>query len=1121
MKQRIGKNIPAAAVLLLGGLVGSAAAGPAAEAGPAEMLWQIGKADNDTREFALAPKGHSRFSTDPVYVVGLSEAKKDWPYAHPGPTDGWAGSRRHTFTIVFGLKAPPTTGPCRLDVDLVDTHGRAPPRLRIAVNGRASTHRTPAGGGDASILGDPSKGRQHRIRIDVPAGALQAGANQVTITTLSGSWVLYDWIGFEAPPGLELTRPSGTIVRSVEPAAALVRKDGRLVQTVKVNLVHLGEAADATVHVSGAEPTKVRLRPGANAVEALVGPVEKASPVEVRVKVGTKTVGSGKTTLKPVRKWVVYLLPHSHVDIGYTKVQTAVERDHWRFYEQAIEASRKTAGYPPGARFKWNVEVLWATDSYLKQASPAKRKAFIEAVKAGWIGLDALYGNELTALCRPEELVRLTEFACRLRQQYGVPIDSAMISDVPGYTWGVVGVLARSGVKYFSIGPNGGHRIGYTLSAWADQPFWWVSPCGRHRVLAWIPRRGYWQGFRGAAELTAYLRRLEDEGYPYEVVQIRHCLGDNAGPGVQLCEFVRQWNAKYAYPRLVIATTREMFLDFERRYGDGVQEVRGDFTPYWEDGAASSALETALNRAAAESLVQAETLWAMLDPAGFPDTDFYAAWRNVILYDEHTWGAHNSISQPDSDFARAQWKIKQAFAVDADAESRKLLAGALARRKRATESSSKAAAVDVFNTTSWPRTDLVVLSGRLAAAGDAVKDEQGRPVPSQRLSTGELALVARDVPPLAARRFRIEPGPAAPTGRAKAHGTTLTNGTLTVTVDEKTGTIASLRREGVAADLVDRSAGGLNHYLYVAGRDPKDPRRSGPARVAVKERGPLVASLTIISDAPGCTKLTREVRVVDGLDRVDIVNVVDKQKVRRPESVHFGFPFAVPKGVMRMDVPWAVVRPEADQIRGACKNYFTVQRWVDVSNDRFGVTWATVDAPLVEVGGITVDPRTIGWIKRLSPSATFYSYVMNNYWETNYKADQSGPTTFRYSLRPHGAFDPVAAQRFGIERSQPLIAAEAGAGPVARPPLLVEPAGVIVTAFKPSRDGKAWIVRLFNVSARRQKAVLKWSDPNRRGVCLSTLDEDAGREISGPIELAPLEFVTLRAPLDGAPRGQR
>lgn len=52
-------------------------------------------------------------------------------------------------------------------------------------------------------------------------------------------------------------------------------------------------------------------------------------------------------------------------------------------------------------------------------------------------------------------------------------------------------------------------------------------------------------------------------------------------------------------------------------------------------------------------------------PVLFLDGEFAAAWRNVILYDEHTWGAHNSISEPDLAFVKGQWAIKQRFALDA------------------------------------------------------------------------------------------------------------------------------------------------------------------------------------------------------------------------------------------------------------------------------------------------------------------------------------------------------------------------------------------------------------------------------------------------------------------------
>jgi alpha-mannosidase len=281
----------------------------------------------------------------------------------------------------------------------------------------------------------------------------------------------------------------------------------------------------------------------------------------------------------------------------------------------------------------------------------------------------------------------------------------------------------------------------------------------------------------------------------------------------------------------------------------------------------------------------------------------------------------------------------------------------------------------------------------------------------------------------------------------------------------------------------------------------------------VKEAGPLVASLLVECDAPGCRKLTREVRLIDGIDRVELINVVDKEKIRTKEGVHFAFPFNVPKGVMRMDIPWAVARPEVDQLPGSCKNWFTVQRWIDTSNDQVGVTWTTTDAPLVEVGAITAETP---WIKTLKPTQTLYSYVMNNYWFTNYKADQEGPTLFRYALRPHaGGYSASEAARFGIEQSQPLLAVPCGADAPAtiHPRLTATPAEVIVATLKPSADRRALIVRLFNVGAVAAKAKLTWGDPAPKSVRISNLAEEPQAEVGGPIELPGRALVTLRAEL--------
>ncbi|HWI59735.1 MAG TPA: glycoside hydrolase family 38 C-terminal domain-containing protein, partial [Bacillota bacterium] len=541
-----------------------------------------------------------------------------------------------------------------------------------------------------------------------------------------------------------------------------------------------------------------------------------------------------------------------------------------------------------------------------------------------------------------------------------------------------------------------------------------------------------------------------------------------------------------AYPKLVIATSEEMFRDFEQRYGDQIPTARGDFTPYWEDGAASSARETALNRATADRLSQAEALFALRQPKAYPAEAFYDAWRNVILYDEHTWGAHNSISQPDHPFVKSQWAIKQAFALEADQQSRKLLAAALDTGAMVEPPASGVNVIDVFNTTAqfipWA---LVVVPRELSTAGDGVStlSTSRESMASQRLTTGELIFRPCIGSHSSTRYYISTNAPRRLAGQgAEAAGNELRAANLRVRIDEKTGAIVSLRYGQKDYELVNTNvSSGLNDYFYLPGSDLKNVQRNGPVQISVKETGPLIASLLIESDAPGCHKLRREVRLHALRNYVEIIDTVDKRAIREKEGVHFGFAFNVPEGQVRMDVPWAVVRPELDQIPGACKNWFTVQRWVDISNQDFGVTWLTPDAPLVQVGGMTAnligslpDPRV--WRDRLEPSQTIYSWAMNNHWHTNYRAEQDGPTVFRYYLFPHaGGFSSPQAARLAVEQAQPLIVTAARQEPARVAVPRLSNSEVQLTALKPSDDGKGIILRLFGVSGKDATTQIEWS----------------------------------------------
>ncbi len=186
--------------------------GATAAAADGKPVWQVGSPDDSYAEFALVNSRNPDWqypwdwSRDVVFTVGESDAKRDWPFIHPGPQDHWAGEKQHKFAVQFGLKSVAESGDCQLDVRLIDTHSQAPPRLRIAVNGKTFERSLPHGGGDETAIDRPEQGKRQRIAITFPVGDLQAGSNEVSITTLSGSWVLYDSLALTAPEGTQLAK---------------------------------------------------------------------------------------------------------------------------------------------------------------------------------------------------------------------------------------------------------------------------------------------------------------------------------------------------------------------------------------------------------------------------------------------------------------------------------------------------------------------------------------------------------------------------------------------------------------------------------------------------------------------------------------------------------------------------------------------------------------------------------------------------------------------------------------------------------------------------------------------------------------------------------------------------
>ena len=85
-----------------------------------------------------------------------------------------------------------------------------------------------------------------------------------------------------------------------------------------------------------------------------------------------------------------------------------------------------------------------------------------------------------------------------------------------------------------------------------------------------------------------------------------------------------------------------------------------------------------------------------------------------------------------------------------------------------------------------------------------------------------------------------------------------------------------------------------------------------------------------------------------------------------------------------------------EQLPYASRHYITTQRFIRIADDDRELTVACPDAPLWQIGGFTFgrfgDPD--GRVAREHP--TLLAWLTNNYWSTNFQADQGGEIRFRF-----------------------------------------------------------------------------------------------------------------------------
>jgi hypothetical protein len=1023
----------------------------------------------------------------------------------------------------------------------------------------------------------------------------------VTGTGLLVFFVLAGFAALGASPKQPVQAAAGSPVSpiskprlEVAPTVFLVKDGAAVKQVVQLIVDYPGPlAGEAAVKawVAG-KPcdlalTSLSLKPGRNVFEARVPEAVKPTKARFEIKLGT-AVFSREITLLPQRRWSVYLFHHSHTDIGYTELQTRVAQNHVEYLDSVIDYCRQTDAYPDDAKFRWNIEISWALQNFIRTRPEADVRALADLIRAGRVELSGLYLNQSDGFSH-EEIIRSVDLAREYSRTYGFEVRSAMNNDVTGFSWALPQVFAQAGIRYFATGIN---ETRSRAPLRRPNAFWWESPDGS-RILHWNGEHYLFGNYdlllhepvaKSAPKVGDYLAKLEARGdYPYDIIafNIGAWTTDNCPPGRGLSDLVKEWNERYVSPRLRLATMSEFFGRLEKDYGRSLPVHKLGWPDYWTDGVASTSFETGLNRVTHSDLVSAEKISALaakLDSSkgfSFPGGQIREAHEQAMLYDEHTWGAYNSIDEPQSELARSQWAAKSSFAYKAREASRTLL-------RRGTEALARLVSAEgefefaVFNPLSWMRTDVVRVTlpaGPLREAKGKIRvvdRRMGSGAKFQMLGDDALLVLAPNVPSMGYAVFAVTagepaPGTAAAGPGSESRGDTIENRFYRVTVDAKTGGISSLYDKELGRELVDKtSPWPLNTYIYEqpeGGRKAVDDmtkraafNRWTPesAKVEAGWRGAVASSIIVKSSPKMCPSLEQRIILYDDVKRVDLVNILDKEETFAPEAVYFAFPFEVGPGLpgvlsaklgpvsprpsakrpaegvsgqvgpnVRFEIADADMAPGTEQLPGTTLDWHTVQNWVEFSGKAARVVWSPVEAPLVQFGDI----NTGKWLKTLNlTNAWVFSYAMNNYWMTNFKASQEGRVEFRYSLTsgpPAGTgaaadsgSDRVAASRFGWDVHTPLVVTWLPAWNKGRIKtagesfLSVDKSNIIVQALWLDADGTP-VARLREIAGKDTEARL--ASAVFLGFSTSSSGGHETVEIGSiPVRLKPFEIQTVR-----------
>ncbi len=920
----------------------------------------------------------------------------------------------------------------------------------------------------------------------IPSSALDKGKplSLKVVGETAGSRVWY--MTFQSPvkPGVEIV-----------PQQALLRQGNKLLQLVSVYIIHLGEPAKARIFPEEQETIETELKFGFNRIDLAFPEVFLDKEHTITIQTSQQEPMTRKFILKPIRKWIVYLVQHTHTDIGYTRPQTEILPEHLRFIDYALDYCDLTEDYPDNAKFRWTCEASWAVNQYLESRPPGQIERLKKRIKEGRIEVTGMIFN--MSEIADENIYTASLNPVLKFKDLGLKVTTAMQNDVNGIAWCMVDYFPDTGIEYLIMGQHG-HRALIPF----DKPtsFWWESPSGK-RLLAFRADHymtgNFWGIHTGKfqileRELMKYLESLESREYPYERIAVQYSgyFTDNAPPSTVGCDMIKLWNEKYEWPKLRSATAREFPAYIKERFGEQLPVHRKAWPDWWSDGFGSAALETATARKTQAHLISNQGLLSMAKLLGMsiPSSTFQRLekiYDALLFWDEHTLGAAESISQPLVENSVVQWAEKSAYVWEAVKDSRILQESAMGLVQPHIPR-EEVPTIAVFNTLNWTRSGIaeVYVDHEILPTGKAFRlvDEKGKEASAQisrsRADGTYWYLRVENIPPLGYKVYRLEllDKPHKSTEDSKTQEGVLENDYYRMAIDPKRGSVSSLFDKQLGVELLDKQSPWLlGQFIHetISNRSQLEQfhlvscQRHPVDKVSIQKTldGPLWKSIHITGETPTAaenTPLRIEIRLHHNEKRIEFHYALIKKDITAPEAIYISFPFELPQAEVSYEAHGGTVSPGINQLEGTSSDWNAIQNFIALRSPKGQIVLVSDEIPLVQFGDLNLGK--FQYIAQVEKPHVF-SWVMNNYWVTNFRASQEGEFKWSYVLTSSKDASKTFATRYGWSSRIPFLCRVFPPGKASEIPkehstLLINADNILLVSAKPSSDGRGVILHL-------------------------------------------------------------